>query len=168
MEKEFKIFDEQMNLLKERGLKITNPSKFKWYIKSYNYQHFVNGYNDAFLINYSRASNRYRENVSDSSIVDLFNFDRHLSSLMFSNIRSIEMAFNSAVTHEIARELNNIKIPYGRILYVFQDNNLYTQIFKDIDNKIKTKEILLYNFNKNKIHPIHKKYNKSKSQLIPI
>ena len=61
MSKKFKTFDEQINLLEEMELSISNKNKLRWYLQSYNYQNFINGYNDFFMINNDRSKNKYKK-----------------------------------------------------------------------------------------------------------
>ncbi len=81
--KEFKTIDEQIELLKSRGLKIDNEDKLKWYLSSYNYQNFINGYNDLFMINEDRSKNKYKPIASSNQIINLFNFYRWLSKIYY-------------------------------------------------------------------------------------
>ena len=78
--KKFKTWDEQIELLKSRNLIIKNESKLKLYLQKYNYQNFINAYNDPFMLNFDRNANRYRNDIDSEHIINLFNFDRTISS----------------------------------------------------------------------------------------
>lgn len=47
--KEFKTFEEQIEILKSRGLIISNEQKAIEILKQENYYNIVNGYKDLFL-----------------------------------------------------------------------------------------------------------------------
>ena len=47
--KDFKTIDEQINILKSRGLKIGNEQKAKNILKKYNYFDVINGFESFFL-----------------------------------------------------------------------------------------------------------------------
>ncbi|WP_416388856.1 Abi family protein, partial [Mycoplasmoides pirum] len=59
-------------------------------MKNYNYQNFINGYNDPFMSGFRRANNKYMDKVNEESLITLFNFDRDISKLILSNIFNIE------------------------------------------------------------------------------
>ena len=61
MSKKFKTFDEQIKLLEQKELFINDKNRLKWYLQSYNYQNFINGYNDFFMINNDRNKNKYKK-----------------------------------------------------------------------------------------------------------
>lgn len=157
MNKPFKTFDEQIDILEERKLTVKNPNKLKWYLQTFNYQNFISGYNDPFMQNFTRSTNVYREDASDLAIIDLFNFDRSLSSLLFSNIKQVESQLNTAITHEIARVLNENNYPNGNILKALEDTNILPYIFQAGVNKDSIRKTLLGNFG-NKETKLSKKY----------
>lgn len=150
MNKENKIFktiNEQIDLLKYRGFNVKNINRLSYYLKFYNYQNFINGYNDPFLKNFQRKSNRYNEGVNESSIIDLFNFDRSIGPLLLSNIQNIERGFSSSMAYEIAKELNRNLIDDG---HIFKINNECKKIFKCEKISEKLQISLSKNFEKNK------------------
>ncbi len=157
MGKKYKTFEQQILLLEKRGLEIKNRSKFQWYIRCNNYQNFINAYNDPFMQNFTRSTNLYRGDASDLAIIDLFNFDRSLSSIMLSNIKEIEVKFNSAITYEIGKELFNLGEEEGRILEFIKNNPNNRRIFQKDTNIEKMREELIGNFNKSK-SSLKKKY----------
>ena len=54
MKKKFMSFLEQISILRARGLNILDANKLIWYLKAYNYQNLINGYNDLFMKNEDR------------------------------------------------------------------------------------------------------------------
>ena len=126
-------------------------------IGNFAHQNFISGYNDPFMQNFTRSTNVYREDASDLAIIDLFNFDRSLSSLLFSNIKQVESQLNTAITHEIARVLNENNYPNGNILKALEDTNILPYIFQAGVNKDSIRKTLLGNFG-NKETKLSKKY----------
>lgn len=146
--KNFKTIEEQIDLLKTRSLSIKNYEQLKYYLKWYNYQNFISGYNDPFMKNFQRINNKYIKNATDLSIIELFNFDRSIGPLLLSNIQNIERRFSSSVAYEIAKELKNNSIDFG---LVFKLNELScTKIFKLKKINEELKEHLSFNFENNK------------------
>lgn len=150
--KDFLTIDEQIELLKSRGLNIDNREKLSWYLKNYNYQNFINGYNDFFMINNDRKREKYKVESTSEGIITLFNFDRNISKYILSNIQNIERRLSSSLAYVIAQKMSELGDKTGAIF----------GCKKEILNKIFTK-----NFDKNKIkneilylekEPIFKKY----------
>ena len=108
--KYFVSIEECIKILKSRNLLFDDLKLFKWYLTKYNYQSFVNGYNDFFLINKNREVNRYKKDAISSDIIKLFNFDRHISSLILGDIQNVERLLQNAIVntiYEIYKKLVN-------------------------------------------------------------
>lgn len=133
MSKPFKTLDEQIELLKQRGLTIVNITRFKIYLQKYNYHNFINGYNDAFMINFDRSSNKYINGTKSSNIIDLFNFDRTLSGYLLTNLQNIERQLSSALTYILGQELKNQNVLCCTLLDFH--NYHYQKIFKITNNQ---------------------------------
>ena len=101
--KTHKSIDEQIELLISRGLIIFNKQKIKTYLSIYNYQWLINGYNDPFMLNNNRKSNQYSFNSTSESIIQFFNYDRTISSLILSNVQCIEKTLSSKVSYFISK-----------------------------------------------------------------
>ena len=133
MSKSFKTFDEQIELLKSRGLNIVSDSKIKIYLQRYNYQNFINGYNDSFMIIFDRSTNKYIQGAKSSNIIDLFNFDRTLSGYLLTNLQNIERQLSTALTYVLGQELKKQEICSCTLLDF--DNYNYKKIFKFEDKQ---------------------------------
>lgn len=108
--KYFVSIEERIKILKSRNLLFDDLKLFKWYLTKYNYQSFVNGYNDFFLINKNREVNHYKKDTISSDIIKLFNFDRHISSLILGDIQNVERLLQNAIVntiYEIYKKLVN-------------------------------------------------------------
>lgn len=161
----FKTIQEQIDLLKSRGVVINNQKNLEYYLKWYNYQNFINGYNDPFLINFQRKNNKYNEGITEASIAELFNFDRSIGPLLLSNIQNIERRFSSSMAYEIAKELKNNSIDCGLI---FKKNiNTHIKIFKSKSIWKELKKNLIGSFEKSSSDlQIKYKSNSSKNEWL--
>ena len=76
MEKNFKTVEEQIEILKMRGIIINNKIA-KEILTENNYYYLINGYKDLFIDNYNKEE-KYIENVSLEEIYALYKFDGEL------------------------------------------------------------------------------------------
>lgn len=143
--KTFKSFDEQIQILKDRGLSFINKNgsnienNFKYYLENFNYHNIVNGYNDFLMLNNDRKKNYYKKNSTAQNIIDLYEFDKKISSILFSRILEIEKLFATKICYYIM-ECNIDKsslIKQGKILKI--NKEIFKSIFPNIE-KIYPKE----------------------------
>lgn len=86
--KEFKSLTDQLNLLKDRGLKIGDEEKAELYLLTNNYYNIINGYGKFF---YSEK-NKYDDDATFEKIAQLYFLIKKLSkyySRRFWMLRSI-------------------------------------------------------------------------------
>ena len=95
--KHFLTVPEQIELLKMRGLKIEKTKSLEWYLTKYNYQSFINGYNDFFLLAQARNLNMYKHEANSDDLIRLFNFDRYVSRFILGDIQNIERFLQNAI-----------------------------------------------------------------------
>ena len=132
--KEFKTFDEQIFLLKQKGLFIDDEEKLKWYLKSFNYQNIINGYNDFFMINNDRKTNKYKNISNSNGIIELFNFDRYISKLLLGDIQNIERKISTSIAYTLSSIMKENNVNDGRLFNLSYDHVTIKKIFK-IQNK---------------------------------
>ncbi|WP_369024807.1 Abi family protein [Mycoplasma capricolum] len=98
--KEFKTFQEQIEILKSRGLIITNEQKAIEILKQENYYNIVNGYKDLFLKK-SLDNNQdiFIENTNFDELYSLFLFDRELRSILLKYILIFERDFKTTIAY---------------------------------------------------------------------
>ena len=143
--------------------------KLKWYLSSYNYQNFINGYNDLFMINEDRSKNKYKPIASSNQIINLFNFDRWLSKNILSTIQNIERKISSSIAYVLAINLNYFNNDKSGNIFKYEFNNpVIEKMFVKMDleewNEIKSR--LLDDKKINKNEKLYKKYNSNSE--IPI
>lgn len=70
--KDFKTLDEQIDILKSRGLVINNEERAKEYLLSQNYYNLINGYANFF----PRSGENYTAGTNFDEITSLYVFER--------------------------------------------------------------------------------------------
>ena len=156
--KYFLTLDEQIELLKNRGLSVEQNDKAIFYLKSCNYQNFINGYNDPFLQGFRRISNKYKIGSKFQNIIDLFNFDRTISRYVLGNIQNFERLLNSSIVYCVCQILDDCGIKNGLGLSI-SDEITWKKIFaSNFENLEKIKRILSCTFEKSKKNNLLKKY----------
>lgn len=113
-DKPFKTYEEQLELLKSRGLVITSDKTALKILKEENYYNVINGYKDLFLDN-SCVEDRYRENSEFMEIVSLYNFDGEIRNLFLKEILKIENKLRSLISYTFS-------LKYGNDNYLKFDN----------------------------------------------
>ncbi|KEZ20564.1 Abi family protein [Mycoplasma capricolum subsp. capricolum] len=121
--KEFKTFEEQIEILKSRGLIITNEQKAIEILKQENYYNIVNGYKDLFLKkSLDNSQDIFIENTNFDELYSLFLFDRELRSILLKYILIFERDFKTTIAYNFSKKYNrNNKI----------DSYLYPENYKD-------------------------------------
>lgn len=129
MKKKFMSFLEQISILRARGLNILDANKLIWYLKAYNYQNLINGYNDLFMKNEDRKINKYKDIATSEGIIELFNFDRNISKVILSSIQNIERMLSTAIAYTIAKILCENGYDDGNIFSIKNNDALLKKNF---------------------------------------
>ncbi len=177
--KHFLTVPEQIELLKMRGLKIEKTKSLEWYLTKYNYQSFINGYNDFFLLAQARNLNMYKHEANSDDLIRLFNFDRYVSRFILGDIQNIERFLQNAIvqtffkTYEKWKAWKNIDDEDMRYLYQGQILKLSDTSWKiifsnDFKNEKSIKNEIIEKINREKNSKLLKKYEKAGFIEIPI
>ena len=105
-EKPFKTYDEQIELLKSRGLKITSNNVALKILKEENYYNVINGYKDLFL-DKSSDEDKYKIGSDFMEIVALYRFDREIRNLFLKEILKIENKLRSLISYTFSEKYGN-------------------------------------------------------------
>ena len=100
MNKTFKTLDEQVDILRNKGLVIDDDETAKEILLRENY-FFISGYRHLFFR--SNESKKFIQNTNFREIYGLFNFDRQLRNIIFKNILIIENNIKSVISYNISR-----------------------------------------------------------------
>ena len=111
-------YEDQITLLKQRGLIIPDESKARRYLHQISYFRL-----SAYFLPYQSTKDQFNGGVDFEQILDTYRFDRELRLLVFDCIERIEVAIRSQMSHILA---HNYKSSH------WQDNPLvYVPPFKD-------------------------------------
>lgn len=100
--KPFKTIDEQVEILRSRGLSISDQNRAAAFLLRENYYAVVNGYKDAFLD--LEASNlagedRYRDGSTFDALSRVFIFDKELRDVTMAILLEAEAAMRTATVY---------------------------------------------------------------------
>ena len=99
--KEFKSLDEQISIMKNKGLIIDDIDKTKDILLRENY-FFINGYRMLFMK--SKNEKKFIEGVSFDDIYAVFQFDRNLRNILFKNLLIVENNLKSVISYNFSRK----------------------------------------------------------------
>lgn len=101
IEKQFKNLEEQIEILKHRGMVICDEKYAKNVLLRENY-FFLNGYRHLFMKN--RDSNDYLENTTFEELYSLFLFDRSIRNVFFKYLLVIENNLKSITSYQLSKK----------------------------------------------------------------
>ncbi len=119
-DKIFKTIDEQLDILRSRGLTINNVEKAKQFLLRNNYYR-VSGYSLTL-----RKNDIFSKSATFQNIVDIYNFDHELRHIILQSLELIEVQMKSVYAYEFTKA-------YGPIAHL---DDLY------FTNKEKHREII--------------------------
>ena len=150
MLKEPKTFDEQIDLLKSRGLIIGDEDKAKFILSNINYYRF-----SAYLIHFKREDETYKENITFEHIYNLYLFDKELRNILIDMLESIEISFRTYISYTLA-------IKHGSIGYLDKQCFKKEKYFESFIKKLEDEK----NNHKNKLFIKH--HNEKYNGILPI
>ena len=98
--KTFKTLDEQIAILRSKGLKISNEDYAKNILLRENY-FFLTGYR--FLFMRSTEDRRFIEGATFEELYAMFNFDRQIRNILFKNILIFENNMKSITSYVVSK-----------------------------------------------------------------
>jgi len=106
---------EQIDLLKNRGVSFTDESKALHFLKYHNY-YYISGYIYYFELKDEIRTHKLESNIDFNDIIKLVNFDHKLRDLFFVVIQTLEIALRIAIARTLALKhgpfcLENTEIP---------------------------------------------------------
>lgn len=133
MQKTFKTLDEQLDILKSRGLVINDYDKAKNILLRENY-FFVNGYRHLLLK--PGKSNEFMKGATFEELYSIFLFDRRIRNIMFKNILIVENNVKSIISYQMSKKYGYKEKDYLNPKHFRQESFKITQV-NDIINKMK-------------------------------
>lgn len=131
--KEFKTLDEQIEILKERGLVINDIDKTAKLLLRENY-FFINGYRHIFLKNYKE--NNFIKGTRFEELYAVFQFDRSFRNILFKNLLIVENNLKSIIAYTLSKKYGIKEKEYLKPSNFSQDSKKIRQV-NDVLNKIR-------------------------------
>lgn len=140
--KEFKTIDEQIEVLKKRGLIIEDEERAKKYLLSQNYYNLINGYAKFF----PRENDVYIAQTTFDEITNLYVFERDFKQAMLSSILEAEKHIRAIFSYRFSEMYKNE--PYAYLNINCYDKNKILMATKVISNLSQT--VISHSNKKNK------------------
>ncbi|EJZ8644826.1 Abi family protein [Enterococcus faecalis] len=96
---EFKTLDEQINILKSRGLCFIDEEQSKKLLMRSNYYDVVNGYSKLIQSN----TNKYIDNATFNELYAIYMYDKNIKSIFFRKIEKAEAFLRSCIAYTFAK-----------------------------------------------------------------
>lgn len=109
--KPYKTIDKQLEVLRTRGLVISDPIKAKKYLLSNNYYNIINGYSKFF----QETSDYYIDGVTFDEISALYIFDKDIKRALLQSILDAEHHIKSIMAYRFAEQHPNERYAYLNI-----------------------------------------------------
>ena len=108
MAKDFKVIDEQVELLIKRNIVITDNEKeyVKRYLLNNNYYCVINQYSKFFMSKID-TKDLYDNNVSFENIKAVHQFDKTIKRIFLTSIIEVEHQFKSIISYRYTEYFNN-------------------------------------------------------------
>lgn len=143
---DFKTYDEQIEILRNRGMRIWDSEKDTVIklLKRNNYYNIINGYKDLFV---EKGINpeRYLPNVSFKEVYDLHQFDKEVRLDLSHVLIIIERTFGSIVAYEFSKLHPNHDLDY---MDINNYNSAIVKIDKATQQPVVQASELIRNLNK--------------------
>jgi abortive infection bacteriophage resistance protein len=128
---------QQIELLKKRGLIFKNEKRAAHYLSNISYYR-LRAYTYPFQNN-NDSNHPFNKSVCFEEIIELYVFDRHLRQLVFDALEKIEIAFRTKIIYEYA-------LTYGSHWHenavLYRDNNRFirdlNKLYEEVDRSTET------------------------------
>ena len=114
MEKEFKIIDEQIEILKLRNVLIEDYNIAYKILSKNNYYYLINGYKNLF-IDKTKNIEKYLNNTKIEEIYALYKFDKDIKIIFLKHLLLLESEIDTHIAYEFSKS-------YGHKNYLILDN----------------------------------------------
>ena len=138
MSKPFKTVEEQIEILKSRGLIIKDEERALSFLKNNNYYELINGYKDFFIDKNKTEEEKkdvYRNDIAFEDIVSLYEFDFETRAIILKGILKIENIIKTKLAYYFSEKYNQ---EYNYLnIHNYNDKIKSVKIIADISNIIK-------------------------------
>lgn len=133
MKKEFKTINEQLDILKDRGLIIEDEIATKDALLRENY-FFIMGYRHLFIK--SAKESKFIPGTTFGELYSLFEFDRNFRNIIFKNVLVIENQLKSVISYQLSKKYGYREKDYLNPKNFTQDKDKSRRV-KDLIDKMK-------------------------------
>lgn len=133
VEKKFKTIDEQIEILKNKGLIIEDENNAKSILLRENY-FFIMGYRHVFMT--SIKDNKFIPGTTFDELYALFLFDRYFRNIIFKNVLVIENQLKSIISYQLSKKYGYRETDYLKPKNFTTDHDK-TRRVRDLIDKMK-------------------------------
>lgn len=133
MEKNFKTIDEQLEILKTKGLIIEDEEETKEILLRENY-FFINGYR--ILLMNSYRDKTFVPGATFRELYSIFLFDRYFRNILFKNMMIIENQLKSVISYQLSKKYGYHDKDYLNLKNFTQDKTKSRRV-RDLIEKMK-------------------------------
>lgn len=128
--------EQQIELLKSRGLIIDDEKRLGDYLKDISYYHL-----SSYFKFYQKDDNRFLDNTSFDDVLRIYLFDNKLRSLLLGLLERIEQSFKCRLAYELSILKNNSHWFLNE--EIFSDKKAHIEIMRILEEEVeKSKEEL--------------------------
>lgn len=131
--KEFKTLDEQVEILRNKGLIINDVDKTENLLLRENY-FFISGYRHLFMEN--KKESKFVQGTTFEELYSVFQFDRNFRNILFKNLLIVENNLKSVLSYKLSKKYGVKEKEYLRPCNFSQDIKKVRQV-NDVLDKIK-------------------------------
>ncbi len=133
-DKPFLTFDEQIELMRSRGIDVENDIYTHEKLSSISYYSLINGYKNTLLKNPN--SEEFIDGTTFNMIYRLFLFDSLLSNTLLKYILHVERSLKTKIAYRIAEKYGVDSSNYlNPSNYFTRDNRLVNRVLKHLNDK---------------------------------
>ena len=103
MVREYKTFEQQIEILKNRNLIINDESMAKEILTTHNYYNVVNGYKELFCCRDENNNEKFINGTTFDELYALYCFDRELRSIIFKYTLQIENTLRTLISYVFSK-----------------------------------------------------------------
>jgi abortive infection bacteriophage resistance protein len=134
-----KTIEEQIELLKERGLIIEDEEELKRYLKNISYYHF------SIYFKHFQKDNIFIKGITFENVLNIYVFDQKLRLLLLDVLERIEKSLKCRIAYEMAVNFND-SCWIANSKY-FKDENVYSdRIVKMLEDLKFSKEVCIKHY----------------------
>ncbi|WEV61277.1 Abi family protein [Streptococcaceae bacterium ESL0729] len=155
----FRNLDDQLSILRNRGLIIDDDNRARDYLLTNNYHTIINGYSKFFMLDDEKT---YIEHATFDEITHLYIFEKEIKSALFNALAETEHHIKSILAYNFAEE-------HPLNISAYLDEGSYSKSDSDLKYLINNlKDTLRSNINNEKANNSLKDYSEEHGQEVPI